>query len=117
MSADEWKIQSIQRAYHLDAAGEKVASENRYGKPIWEITLIHHGDTLHDYMQIAGSYKKTDTGFELSRFGVLVAAATDVTRPATAVHQGVLIGRSVRVLLEADENGKQKITGYRSARV
>jgi hypothetical protein len=112
-----FRVEAIARAVHVDSAGATVESVNRYGQPVYEVRLICGGAVVNDYMAIGSSYKKTDSGFELSRWGSLVAAATDVSRPAAQVHPGNLIGRSVRVELAEDERGKQRVTAYRSAKV
>ena len=115
--SDVFRIEAVTRAVHVDSAGATVETVNRYDKPVYEVRLISGGDVVNDYMAIGSSYKKTDSAFDLSRWGSLVAAATDVSRPATQVHPGALIGRAVKVELEGDELGKQRVIAYRSARI
>jgi hypothetical protein len=117
MNRDVFRVEAIARAVHVDSAGARVESVNRYGQPVYEVRLISGGAVVNDYMAIGSSYKKTDSAFDLSRWGSLVAAATDVSRPATQVHPGALIGRAVKVELEGDERGKQRVIAYRSARI
>lgn len=117
MSADVWRIESCKPAWHRDAAGQTQPSFDRHGRALYEVTLVCKGRSIRDYVCPGSSYRKTDDGFELSRFGRLVAAATDVARPKTQVHFGFLIGRAVRVEIVEDERGKERVTSYRSARV
>jgi hypothetical protein len=106
------RIEAIKRAVHIDQSGATVETVSRFGKPVFEITLVESGRTAHDYLSIGSTYRKNDEGFALSRWGEIVAAALRIDRPPARVASGELIGKPVEVDLVQDDRGKEHVIAY-----
>jgi len=111
-----FRIEALTRAVHVDSAGNTVETVNRFERPVFEVRLVCGGRIAHDYVTPGSSYRKTETGFELSRWGKLVAAALNTERPEARVDPGVLIGRAVDIETKEDERGRERVVTYGSVR-